>query len=207
MRRFSQPQYPWPQELHDSRGAVLLRAGAVAPPFSVRRNRLMPFRAPALAQVSRPRPRLHPTAAKYRHNGGSPRGPAVEAEGHRQDGRRQKTSARQAADSTRMTGGAEGASARQAIGSAGATVPRVKTIRAASEPPAARRTSAKFRLWSEQREASPESQPTTRQSVRSPRGSLGAFGRARRVQGRPSSQNPPRVPKKLLRAFGRARRV
>ena len=137
MRRFSQPQYPWPQELHDSRGAVLLRAGAVAPPFSVRRNRLMPFRAPALAQVSRPRPRLHPTAAKYRHNGGSPRGPAVEAEGHRQDGRRQKTSARQAADSTRMTGdstrmtgdstrmtgGAEGASARQAIGSAEATSP------------------------------------------------------------------------------------
>lgn len=70
MRRFSQPQYPWPQELHDSRGAVLLRAGAVAPPFSVRRNRLMPFRAPALAQVSRPRPRLHPTAAKYRRNRG-----------------------------------------------------------------------------------------------------------------------------------------
>lgn len=130
MRRFSQPQCPWPQELHDSRGAVLLRAGAVAPPFSVRRNRLMPFRASALAQVSRPRPRLHPTAAKYRHNGGSPRGPAVEAEGHRQDGRRQKTSARQAADSTRMTGdstrttgGAEGASARQAIGSAEATSP------------------------------------------------------------------------------------
>ncbi len=91
MRRFSEPQHPQPQELHNSGGTALRRTGAAAPPFGLPQNRPMPFRVPGTHAGRRARTEVASDSGKVPTQRGSPtaRGPAVKAKRHRQDVRRQ----------------------------------------------------------------------------------------------------------------------
>lgn len=184
MRRFSEPQHPQPQEPHDSGGTVLRRTGAAAPPFGVPRNRPMfsgsrhPRRSPGTDRgCIRQRQSSDATGVP------TARGPAVKAKRHRQDGRRQnigktsrrKTSARQTAGGTRITGSAEDAPARRRHWQRRSyrwSLPRIETIRCtrascgtraspASESPRARRTSANaiYRASARQARRTPQDSP------------------------------------------------
>lgn len=184
MRRFSEPQHPQPQELHDSGGTVLRRTGAAAPPFGVPRNRPMPFGFPVPTQVAGHRPRLHPTAAKYRRNGGR-RQHEVPPLRQRGIGKTSadKTSTRQPPENISKTSRRRHENHRQRRGCAGETralaaqgdrwsLPRIETIRCtrascgtraspASESPRARRTSANaiYRASARQARRTPQDSP------------------------------------------------
>ena len=236
MRRFSDPQHPQPQELHDSGGTVLRRTGAAAPPFGVPRNRPMPFRVPGTHAGRRAQTEVASDSGKVPTQRGSPtaRGPAVKAKRHRQDVRRQnidKTAAGKHQQDKPPTARESPAAQRmrrrdEGIGSAGRpVVPRIEAIRCtraspASESPRARRTSANaiYRANSaRQARRTPQDSPRAK-SILNSRGSLSAFRRAGPVQSWPSSrlaqfragpgsQDSPRAPAKALKILGRTRRV
>lgn len=205
MRRFSEPQHPQPQELHDSGGTALRRTGAAAPPFGLPQNRPMPFRVPGTHAGRRARTEVASDSGNAPTQRGSPtaRGPAVKAKRHRQDVRRQnidKTAAGKHQQDKPPTARESPAAQRmrrrdEGIGSAGRpVVPRIEAIRCtraspASESPRARRTSANaiYRANSaRQARRTPQDSPRAPNILNS-RGSLSAIRRAGPVQGWPNS--------------------
>ena len=213
MRRFSEPQHPQPQELHDSGGTVLRRTGAAAPPFGVPRNRPMPFRVPGTHTGRRAQTKVASDSGKVPTQRGCQQ---HEVPPLRQRGigktSTDKTSTRRPPENISKTSRRRHENHRQRRGCAGETralaargdrwsLPRIETIRCtrascgtraspASESPRARRTSANaiYRANSaRQARRTPQDSPRAK-SILNSRDSLSAFRRAGPVQGWPSSK-------------------
>ena len=172
MRRFSEPQHPRTQELRDSGGPCFFALARSLRLSASLGSAQCLFGFPALAQVSRLRPRLRPTAAKHRHNGVSPtaRVLAVEAKGHRQDSRRQNTNKTTTGKTPtrRPPAKHQRDGRRHNIGKTAARAKPFGALGALSEP-----SEGLGRV---------RAGPSSQDSLRAPEKALKALGRTRRVQ-------------------------